>query len=243
MSSSPRLQVALPAVIMFVFGLAFGLVAGRILWAGPAGHQHGEGEEIARMGEPPPEQSGGMDDASGMPTEADLRRLLASHEELLKQKPEDPDLARTVGNYHSMLGENDIALDYYAKAKDYAAKAGDQAKVTDIMTDEGVALVEKGDIPGGLKVLEEASARDAKDVRSRLTRVAVYMERAIASPPPGWDRKKIVADAEAALTEVEALEPGNEYAIQYRATIDGIRQMMGRPRPGMGGAPAGAATP
>ena len=36
MSAPSRLQVALPAVLTFVFGLAFGLVAGRILWvSGP----------------------------------------------------------------------------------------------------------------------------------------------------------------------------------------------------------------
>lgn len=235
MSSPSRLQVALPAVVTFVFGLAFGLVAGRILWVG----QPAAGGMAQAQGAPPPRQQ--QQESAGGAEEAQIRAMLAAHEGLLKEKPEDLGLLRTVGNYHAILNENDQALEYYAKAMDLAVKAGDDAQVTDILIDEGVSLVEKGDIAAGLRKLEEASAREPKNVRARLTRVAVYLERVMPQPPPGFDRKEALVSAESVLDEVDAIEPGNEFAVQFRATIDGVRQMMGRPRDPAAGAPAAQA--
>jgi hypothetical protein len=224
MTAPSRLQVALPAVLTFVFGLAFGLVAGRILWVTPADSRHagvprsGEAEGMAGDG-------GGMtsgeaqDMGDGSPDPRQMRAMLDAHLKLLKDKPDDLNLTRTVGNYHAMLGENDEALVLYARAREIAETTKDEAQITDIMIDEGIALVDKNDVAGGLRRLEEASARDPKDVRSRLTRVAVYMQRVMPQPPPGFDRKIAINEAERLLDEVQAIDPANPFGSQFRATI------------------------
>lgn len=232
MTSPSRLQVALPAIVTFIFGLAFGLVAGKILWVAAPGPGSGGAQPDLRtgsagnMGAPPPQQQ-----AQG-PDDAQMRQMLAAHEGLLEKDPANLSLVRTVGNYHAILGQNEQALTLYARAMELAEKEGNASEVTDIMIDQGVALVEQGDVAGGLKRLEEASARDDKDVRSRLTRAAVYLERVMPAPPPGFDRKQALTSAESVLDEVEAIEPDNEFAVQFRSAINGVRTMMGRPREG-----------
>ena len=236
MTSPSRLQAALPAILTFIFGVAFGLIAGRMLWTKPAAAPPsaaapmmggGAGEGMQQQQEPDPAQA-----------EAETRRMLALHEQQLAKSPDDVGLTRIVANYHADLGEADEALALYARARELAEKAGDEAQVTDIMIDEGIELVEKGDIKGGLERMAQAATRDPKDVRGRLTRVVVYMQRVMPAPPPGFDRKEALASAETLIAEVLAIDPQNEFAIQFQQTIDGVRGSMKRP----GAAPPGEAS-
>lgn len=231
--SSSRVNAALPAVLTFVFGLAFGLVAGRILWGDAT-----RSAETARAGAAPAAMGGSaMGEGSGQPPARDegpspekLRALLAQHEALLAKTPDDVGLLRTVGQYHAMLDEQEKALERYGRARELAEKAGDAGQAQQILIDEGIALSEAKDVKGAFAKLREAAARDPKDVRSRLTQVAIYLMRVMPAPPEGFDRKAAVADAETLLDEVQAIDPQNPTALEFRGYIDSVRQMMGRPR-------------
>jgi hypothetical protein len=222
--TSSRLQVALPAVLTFVFGVAFGIVAGRMLFTRPA-QAPGMQAQAMPMGAGPQAEAQ-QAEPTPAEVEAESRRMLDLHAQQLAKAPDDVGLNRMVANYHVDLGESDEALALYGRARELAEKAGDAAQVTDIMIDEGIALVEKGDIAGGLKRMEDAAARDPKDIRGRLTRTVVYLQRVMPSPPPGFDRRQALASAEGLIAEVLAIDPQNEYALQFRSTIESVRGMM-----------------
>ena len=224
MTSPSRLQVALPAIITFVFGVAFGLVAGKMLFTRPA-EAPGLQAQAMPMGAGP-QAAGQQAEPTAAEVEAESRRMLDLHAQQLAKAPDDVGLNRMVANYHVDLGESDEALVLYARARELAEKAGDAAQVTDIMIDEGIALVEKGDVAGGLKGMEEATARDPKDIRGRLTRTVVYLQRVMPSPPPGFDRRQALTSAEELIAEVLQVDPQNEYALQFRSTIESVRGMM-----------------
>jgi hypothetical protein len=229
-----RLKAALPAVLTFAFGLSFGLVVGHSLWAGR------QKVPVAMPEETDEEAPAQADAGQEGPSPEEVRKLLASHAELLKASPDDIRLLRSVGNYHAMLNEQDEALAKYAHAEEVARASGDKEALAQILTDQAVSLAEKGDIIACFAKIDAAREADPKDVRSRLTGAAILMVRVMPSPPPGWERKQVVARAENLLDEIDVLEPQNPYAREFREHINSVRQMMGRPRPD---APPGAAMP
>ncbi len=237
--SSSRLHVALPAIVTFVFGAAFGLIAGRMAFGPKPGQAHGAGQAApARAGEaarPAP----AVDPAA---EEADLRRTLEAHEKLLVASPDDVRLLRSVGNYRALLGKHEDALAAYRRAREVASAAGDTPQVVQVLVDEGVSLAEAGDLGEAFALLREAATLDPKDTRSRLTQVAIYILRVMPQPPPGFDRKEAVATAERLLAEVEAIEPANPHAAEFRGIIDSVRASMGRPREGAAAAPGTSPT-
>ena len=230
-----RLEVALPATVTFVFGLAAGLVIGHVVTK--------DGEPA--QGPPPvaavsPEQ---VQAPAGGPSEAEARRTLDVHLQLLEGKPDDVHLLRTVGNYHAMLGELDQAMARYRRAEELARAGADQAELPQLLVDRAVVHAEQGDLPQALEVLQEAAALDPEDTRSRMSAAYLYLVRVMPAPPPGFDRRTAVQKAEILLDEVLALEPDNADARRFKDLIVSVRQgRLGTP-PAAPATEAGATTP
>lgn len=227
-----RLHVALPAALTFVFGVGFGLVVSRVAWSGRQAVPRADGMPSAAT---PTTGGASPHDGDGLDDPQILRKSLAQHEALLVASPEDIGLLRAVGNYRSMLGENDEALEIYARAEALARTKGDITQLVNILTDAGVALAEKGQYAEGLAKLDQAKATEPQDTRSRLTAALILLTRIMPAPPPGWDRKQAGERAEALLREVLVIEPGESNATEMLGMIASIRGSMARgnmPHPG-----------
>ena len=252
-SSPQRLQVVLPAVVMFVFGVGVGFV---VSWAATQAKQvepsvdGAMAQGGAPMGEGPGPMGGGGAMGGGSDHEGEqapqspdedpavMRQRLALHEQLLAKNPEDVRLLRTVGNYQGLLGDNDAALATYAKAEKLARDKGESTQLVEILCDEGVSLAEKRDLVGAFAKLDEARRLSPSDTRSRLTAAVILMTRVMPSPPPGFDRKEAVVKAEALLGEVLAIEPNEPNATQMLGLINQIREGMARKAAAEGSTPA-----
>jgi tetratricopeptide (TPR) repeat protein len=228
-----RLEVALPAAVAFMVGAATGLTIG---WVA------GKGGQVAPAAQPTT-ATAPSEPAAAADEQAQLRQMLAVHEKLLADDPESPTLLRTVGTYHSALGEHDEALGYLEKAEENAQRAAlEPAERAAILTDLGIVHAERGDVAQALEKLRAASSLDPGDARSRLAQVYVYLTRVMPNPPPGTDRKQAVATAEALLAEALAIEPTNADALQFKALLDSVRKSRAPTMPD-GEVPPGPGTP
>lgn len=237
MQPTPRMQIVLPAILMFVFGVGAGLVAGYVAWAG---------RQVEPSGEPPPQQAAaaqGQQGESGEDNPEELRRRLALHEALLEKSPDDARLLRTVGNYHGLLGDNTKAMDVYGRAEKLAREKADAESLVAVLTDQAVSLTEMGDLSAAFGKLSEAETAAPKDTRSRLTHAVILMTRVMPNPPPGFDRKSAVLEAEQLLKDVLSIEPSEPNALELLAMIGSIRSSMGRPAPAGSGEPASTTAP
>lgn len=237
-----RLQVALPAILTFIFGLGAGIVVGYVAWSG---------KQVTPSLEPPPmqEAAAAPQGQGGEDNPEEYRKRLALHEALLEKNPEDIRLLRTVGNYHGLLGDNARAMEVYAKAETVARKETTTDNLVEVLTDQAVSLTELDDLPGALAKLKEAEGVAPKDTRSRLTHAVILMTRVMPNPPPGFDRKSAVLEAEQLLKDVLAIEPAEPNAVELLGMIASIRSSMGRsqaagaPGEAPGTAPAPASAP
>jgi tetratricopeptide (TPR) repeat protein len=226
---SLRPEVALPAAMTFVFGVAVGIVVSHAISHPPVL------PAPAAAAAAPAQPAGEPADTAG--EQARLREMLATHEKLLADRPDDLTLLRTVGDYHAALGHHDEAMEHFLHAEDIARRdALPPATLAAILTEKGIVSAESGDVASALRTLEEASRLDEKDARSRVVQVYVYLTRVMPSPPEGFDRRQAVERAEALIAEALAIEPTNADALQFKALIDSVRQ---RSRPGAGAAPTG----
>lgn len=210
-----RQDVALPAAVTF----AIGLVAGFLV-----AHAVGRGRQVApeaRTAVPGAAAPAASPSGGGQAEQA--RELLTVHEGLLADNPDDPDLLRTVGNYRSLLGDQEGALEVYGRAEELTrgSEAGEDRVA--LLVDMGVAHAELGDLPEALRLLEDAAALDATDVRSRLSQVYLYLTRVMPAPPPGFDRREAVHRAERLIDEVLAIDPHQSDALQFKQLIDSAR--------------------
>ena len=240
--TTPTLAAALPAILMFVFGLCAGVLVGYATWGGAQVEPAAAQMAPARAGESAQAQGGQDRRAAAPPPDEDpavLRKRLEVHEGLLAESPEDVRLLRTVGNYHGMLGQQDEALAAYAKAEALARQKGETTQLVEILTDQAVALTEKEDFTAAFAKLDEAGKAAPSDTRSRLTAAVILMTRVMSAPtpPPGFDRKESVLRAEALLREVLVIQPNEPNAVEMLGYIESIRAQRDR------GAPLGAPKP
>ena len=216
---------------------------GYVAWAG---------KQVTPSLEPPPSQEAAaapQEQGAGDDNPDEYRKRLALHEALLEKSPEDVRLLQTVGNYHGLLGDNAKAMEVYAKAETSSRKEATTDNLIEVLTDQAVSLTELGDLPGALAKLKEAEGIAPKDTRSRLTHAVVLMTRVMPNPPPGFDRKSAVLEAEELLKAVLVIEPSEPHALELLGMIGSIRSSMGRgqapgaPGEAPGTAPAPAAPP
>jgi tetratricopeptide (TPR) repeat protein len=231
-----RLEVALPAIMTFLFGLGAGVVIGYVAWEG--NQEEPAATATSSPSSPPPQAADGSESRRAAPRSPDddpevLRKRLEIHQQLLAANPEDVRLLRTVGNYHGMLGQQDEALEAYSKAEALARQKGETTQLVEILTDQAVAMTEKEDFLAAFAKLAEARKAAPTDTRSRLTEAVILMSRVMPSQAPIIDRKEAVARAEALLREVLVIQPGEPNAVEMLSMIEAIRAQMGR------GAPAG----
>lgn len=220
-----RLEVLLPTAVAFLFGIGTGVVIHHAVTTGRQA-EPGSGPERARAA--PATPAGGATAADEAAQVAEMERMLAVHEQLVEDNPDDPSLMRTVGNYRSLLGDQRGALAMYERARELQGAAAPVEERSQLLVDIAVSRAELGDTMEAIAMLEEAAALDPEDVRSRLSQAYLYLTRVMPSPPPGFDRREAVSRTESLLDEVLAIDPDNADALQFRQLIDSVR----RTRPG-----------